>query len=556
MDDGGEEDGGAVKLDIDDPRWMEGAMDDTMTLQGVLTWLQEVLPKAVLGGGQNTPAVAETAASAFSTAAARVDQVGTQCRAARGDLQLVLDSLQAVEPAVFGVLAPAVGQEDVFWTDVQTGTTQALTTLRAVLTRLGELVLFAREQLRGAAKGAQVRAQARLDKLAEAVHRGAEALRATALQLTAQWQARALPYRSAQDQVLAALVQARDATPAGGPERAACDAAVDTLRALQNVLATAEEELGTLQASLSPPAVPEFVHALGLVQHVMKRTHDQVAQVVSQAKQAASKVGVGVQGAGTVRAVGVVQAALKAAEGRLAAAQKRAAAAEAAAAALASSRSDSPQAVEQLIDARREKQVAEADVAAAQDHVRVLAQELSRARVQDVVRQMDATSQAQTAWLAAARRLRSAVKKLAATAAAQHEKALMREAVVRWAADRSVAVAAAAVGDRLRKDVVAALEAVAQVLRHTAASVETRIDQETAGRPGRLALDQFAALMQQAPHRASTLGALALQYRTKLEAVGTTYVAGARVWLQFLYAWIRRQVLGVPALGIAVADGV
>ena len=475
-----------------------------------------------------------------------IDGVVAACKASREDLDMVMTSIRSVAPTVYQVLIQAVAEEDRFWAEVQQGCTSALKAMHHVLAQYGQRVQFAQEALRKASHGARVRAQARLKTLGAAAAKDRAALQQSAADLVAEWHGAAAPYRAAQEEALATIMRTRAAMPAGSTEQAACDSAVGTVRVLRDILATTGAELEAIAATSGQDFLAESAHALGLVHSVMEATSKQVREVVAAIQRAPGKGGL------ASRDVAAVEREVRDAEAGLAAAKARLART---ASVSVSTPTPTPTRTPartpttmQSIETERQRRFAEADVVAASDKLRVLLEDLSTARVHQVMRQMDAASQAQSKWLHTAHRLKHATKKLIATSASKHEKALMCEAVTLWAADRTVADAQCAAYARLTRDGEKALAALGAILHDVTLGVQSRVHQEAADRPTKLGLEKLGTLMLGAGAAATTVAALAMQYRDRLQVVCQAYAAAAAAALQFVYGWLAHHIHDVPRL--------
>jgi hypothetical protein len=463
-----------------------------------------------------------------------MDRANHAAKSARGDVSLLMQTMSRAAPGMHAVFSHAVAEEDGFLGQVEHECSLAVAAMEQQLARLREALAFNQEQVRSAAKGAHVRLQERVKKLRAASEKSEAHLRAATLRVVAEWSAMSTAYKMVQSETLAAVQAMKDAMAPGSDERAACDAALATLRALQDLMLTAEEDMVRVNASVEPGAGKDSdaITDLSLVYHTIRRTRDQVVEVVKKSLD----VG-GSEALDKYQTPETVEARLRGAKAAQSTAEKRQAKAREALEVLAKN-PEVQGGITSAIAARHEKQIADADVTAATDHVKVLVEELSKVRVQQVFRRLSEASSAQSAWMDTARRLKHAAKTLMASTASKKEKQRVCEETTKWAAEKTVQEARALADRALATTTSRVQEVMVQILRTVADRIGQHLQSEASTRPRKLSLQELGSAMEGTPQAAT----LALQYYKSLEHLCGTYVAAATANLDLVFAWTLQKV--------------
>lgn len=190
------------------------------------------------------------------------------------------------------------------------------------------------------------------------------------------------------------------------------------------------------------------------------------------------------------------------------------------------------------ISARYNKQIADAEVTAATAHVRVLVEELSRVRVQQVFRRLGQASTAQSSWMDTARRLKHVTKKLIATRASKKEKQRVCEAMSKWAAEKTLEDAKKDAERSLCGATARTQQVLIQILKKVSDTITLLLQDEAQSRPKKLSLRDLGTAMENTPQAAS----LALQYYKTLETLCGTYAAATNAHLDLVFAWMLQKV--------------
>ncbi len=498
-----------------------------------------------------------------------MDHNNLAAKSARQDVAVLLAEIRKIAPGMHGLFVQAVAEEDAFLGQVETECTHAVGAMEKTFARLREAIALGKEQIRGAAKGAKIRLKDRLTKVQAEGKRTEDHLQAATARIIAVWQTKSSAYRATHTDTVQAVQAMCAAMPHDSDERAACAAALTTLQALGDLLKSAEENM----------AVAGQATDLGIVCQVITRAKDHVALVVDKAlhglelyttnegddatpgdrndaddaddahhaqhehdahpRPPSTRRGLHGTAPNHAHAPTPEQVEQKLRDAKQQITQYETKVADLSAHAKRHVTSTTREAVAST----HRLTVARANLEAAQATVKILTDELTRARVQQVFKRLSDASSAQAAWLGTADKLKSASKRLMASAASKSEKRFIFAETAKHAAEKTIQEARQHASKFLDDEIRAAQVTLKTILKSVADAMQHMLQQEADTRDKKLSLRALmaeGAVDPASPH----VTTFALQYHQRLNMLCKAYIKAAETHLDLVYAWVQNKING------------
>jgi hypothetical protein len=504
-----------------------------------------------------------------------MDHNNLAAKSARQDVAVLLAEIRKIAPGMHGLFVQAVAEEDAFLGQVETECTHAVGAMEKTFARLREVIALGKEQIRGAAKGAEIRLKDRLSKVQAEGKRTEDHLQAATARIIAVWQTKSSAYRATHTDTVQAVQAMCAAMPHDSDERTACAAALATLQALGDLLKSAEENM----------AVAGQAADLGIVCQVITRAKDHVALVVDKAlhglelyttnegddatpgarndaddahhehhthhthhthhvhdahpRPPSTRRGLHDTATNHAHAPTPEQVEQKLRDAKQQVTQYETKVAELSAHAKRHVTSTTREAVAST----HRLTVARANLEAAQATVKILTDELTRARVQQVFKRLSDASSAQAAWLGTADKLKSASKRLMASAASKSEKRFIFAETAKHAAEKTIQEARQHASKFLDDEIQAAQVTLKTILKSVADAMQHMLQQEADTRDKKLSLRALmaeGAVDPASPH----VTTFALQYHQRLDMLCKAYIKAAETHLDLVYAWVQNKING------------